>query len=187
MDDCSFNKSVVVLLIVVCGCVSWIGTVKFRAAAALYVSMCLCVYISTYLSIYLSIYQHSWSSFLSSTWERSTFSLKEPYVRLTSIDDISKLSSAWDLANVCHTIQLVYNFSLGSIWSHQCSAYEFLLNSFKYLSVYLSNEEIKIDLSTNLGQLRPNISSNAAIWVPFGFPYVRLLWHITILLFDINI
>ena len=43
------------------------------------------------------------------------FLLKRPCVYLISIDDLSKLSYAWDLAHAYRTIQLVYNFFLGSI------------------------------------------------------------------------
>ena len=58
------------------------------------------------------------------------FLLKRPCIYLISIDDLSKLSYAWDLTNAYRTIQLVYNFFLGSLWSRQCSASEFFLNSF---------------------------------------------------------
>ena len=43
------------------------------------------------------------------------FLLKRPCVYLISIDDLSKLSYAWGLTHAYRTLQLVYNFFLGSI------------------------------------------------------------------------
>ena len=79
----------------------------------------------------VSLYSYCplWSFFLSTT-------LVFDFLTCTlSPLAFSQLSYAWDLACAYRTIQLVYNFFLGSIRYHQCSAFEFFLNSYIYLSI----------------------------------------------------
>ena len=71
----------------------------------------------------------SFSRLLGSVRLFAPKTVRQPYLPGRSF----KPSYAWGLTNAYLTLQLVYNFFLGSIWYRQCSASEFFLNSFIYL------------------------------------------------------
>ena len=65
------------------------------------------------------------------------FLLKRPCVYLSSFDVLSNLSYAWGLTNTYRTLQLVYNFFLGSFMIPSMLSIRILFE-FLYISIYLS-------------------------------------------------
>ena len=102
-----------------------------------YVAWQFLTFVMTLRPVSLYSYCSLWSFFLSTTWECSTFCSKDRASTLSPLTIFQNSLTLGASPTLIVPYSLFITFFWALLWSRHCSASEFFLNSFIYLSIWI--------------------------------------------------